>query len=67
MLEDDVFRAGLSEYDFLDGTEPYKLALATGERRLYDVEVFRSSLLGRTKALARGTLPLVRRFVRRSG
>lgn len=65
VLEDDVFKAGLAEYDFLDGTEPYKLALATGERRLYDVEVFRPSLLGRTRALARGALPLVRRLVRR--
>jgi CelD/BcsL family acetyltransferase involved in cellulose biosynthesis len=67
VLEDDVFRAGLSEYDFLDGTEPYKLSLATGERRLYDVRLYRSTFFGRARALGRGALHLVRRLVGRKG
>ena len=46
-MEEDVFGAGLKEYDFLDGTEEYKLRWATGQRRLYDVEVY-----GLTKAAA---------------
>lgn len=65
VLEEDVFRAGLSEYDFLDGTEPYKLSLATGERRLYDVRLYRPTRLGRAKALVRGAFHLAGRLVRR--
>ena len=67
VLEEDVFGAGLAEYDFLDGTEAYKLSLATGERRLYDVRLYRPSFLGRARALTRGALHLVRRLVRRRG
>jgi CelD/BcsL family acetyltransferase involved in cellulose biosynthesis/glycosyltransferase involved in cell wall biosynthesis len=60
VLEEDVFEAGLSEYDFLDGGEPYKTSLATGVRRLYDVEVFRPTLLGRAVSLARGAARMAR-------
>lgn len=64
-LEDDVFgrglaEGGLAEYDFLDGDEPYKLSLATGVRRLYDLEVRRPTLRARTALLARGLVALAR-------
>lgn len=67
VLEDDVFGAGLAEYDFLDGTEAYKLALATGERRLYDVRLYRPTRTGRVTALTRGALQLLRRIGRPAG
>ena len=56
VLEEDVFRAGLSEYDFLDGAEAYKGAFATGVRRLFDVDLYRPSRVGRAAALAKGAL-----------
>jgi|GEM_PF-327467 len=61
VLEDDVFGAGLLEYDFLDGDEPYKLSLATGVRRLYDVVVGRPTLPARASAILRGVVALARR------
>ncbi len=54
VMEEDVFGAGLEEYDFLDGTEAYKLRWATGERRLFDVVIFPPTLRGRASALVRG-------------
>lgn len=59
-LEDDVFGGGLTEYDFLDGDEAYKLALATGVRRLYDLEVRRPTLRARAALLAHGLVALAR-------
>ena len=39
VLEHDIFGAGLAEFDFLDGDEPYKFQWATGQRRLFDITV----------------------------
>lgn len=65
VLHCDVFEEGLREYDFLDGSEAYKRAESTGERRLYDVRLYRPTFLGRTKALVRGAFHLAARLVRR--
>jgi CelD/BcsL family acetyltransferase involved in cellulose biosynthesis len=59
-LQEDVFGAGLAEFDFLDGDEAYKFQWATGVRRLFDVDLFRPSALGRAAALARGVVGLAR-------
>ena len=72
VLEDDVFGAGLSEYDFLDGDEPYKTTFATGRRRLYDVLLGRPTALGRARLLLRGAakfakVALAARFRREPG
>ena len=64
VLEEDVFGAGLAEYDFLDGDESYKTTFATGERRLYDVTLCRPTALGRASAKVRGVLGILRRAVR---
>ena len=64
MLEEDVFGAGLTEYDFLDGDEPYKASFATGERPLFDIELFRPTRWGRLAALAGGIGGMARRTVK---
>ena len=46
------------EYDFLDGTEDYKRRWATGERSLYDVEIFGMTAAARARALAKGAIRL---------
>jgi glycosyltransferase involved in cell wall biosynthesis/CelD/BcsL family acetyltransferase involved in cellulose biosynthesis len=56
----DAFARGLEEYDFLDGTETYKGALATAVRRLFDLDVRRADLAGRAGVLLRGGVRLVR-------
>lgn len=58
ILEEDVFGGGLREYDFLDGTEDYKLRWATGRRRLFDVEVHRPTPLGGGTSLLHGAARL---------
>ena len=60
ILEEDVFGAGLAEYDLLDGDEAYKETFATGSRRLFDLVVHRPSVLGRASALALGAGALLR-------
>lgn len=60
VLEDDVFGGGLTEYDFLDGDEAYKLSLSTGVRRLYDLVVSRPTLPSRALSLTLGALSLLR-------
>ena len=66
VLEEDVFGGGLREYDFLDGTEDYKLRWATGRRRLFDVEVFRPTPLGGATSLLHGAARLAFDLLRRS-
>ena len=65
VLEEDVFGGGLEEYDFLDGTEDYKLRWATGRRRLFDVEVHRPTPLGSATCLLHGAARLAYDLVRR--
>lgn len=65
VLEEDVFGGGLREYDFLDGTEDYKLRWATGRRRLFDVEVFRPTPLGGATSLVHGAARLAFDLLRR--
>jgi CelD/BcsL family acetyltransferase involved in cellulose biosynthesis len=60
VLEDDVFGGGLTEYDFLDGDEAYKLSLSTGVRRLYDLVISRPTLPSRALSLTLGSLSLLR-------
>jgi CelD/BcsL family acetyltransferase involved in cellulose biosynthesis len=50
VLEEDVFGAGLLEYDFLDGGEAYKKSFADGARALYDVVAYRPTRWGRARA-----------------
>ena len=66
VLEEDVFGGGLQEYDFLDGTEDYKLRWATGERRLFDIEVHRPTPLGRASCLLHGAAHLAYDLIRRT-
>ncbi len=63
-LERDVFGAGLTEFDFLDGDEAYKFHWATGVRRLFDVDVYPPTRVGRGVALAMGAARLARNVVR---
>lgn len=43
----ECFDRGLSEYNFLQGDEQFKHRWTTHSRRLFSVDVFRASLLGR--------------------
>jgi CelD/BcsL family acetyltransferase involved in cellulose biosynthesis len=53
-LEEDVFGAGLTDYDFMDGNEAYKSGWTDKVRVLYDVVVEKPTVLGRARALLRG-------------
>jgi glycosyltransferase involved in cell wall biosynthesis/CelD/BcsL family acetyltransferase involved in cellulose biosynthesis len=53
-LEHEAFGRGLDVYDFLDGAEAYKMSIATGVERLYDVTLYRPDAPGRARGLALG-------------
>jgi CelD/BcsL family acetyltransferase involved in cellulose biosynthesis len=59
-LEEDVFGAGLTDYDFMDGDEAYKSGWTDKVRVLYDVVVEKPTLLGRARTLLRGFAGLAR-------
>jgi glycosyltransferase involved in cell wall biosynthesis/CelD/BcsL family acetyltransferase involved in cellulose biosynthesis len=59
-LEEDVFGAGLVDYDFMDGDEAYKSGWTDKVRVLYDVVVEKPTFGGRTRSLLRGFAGLVR-------
>ena len=65
VLEEDVFGAGLVEYDFLDGGEAYKRSFASGHRALYDVTAFRPTRWGRARARIAGAVALAKDAARR--
>jgi CelD/BcsL family acetyltransferase involved in cellulose biosynthesis len=64
ILRDEVFGAGLCEYDFLDGAEAYKARWTTRVRRLFDVEVYRPGLRGRLRCALRGGPRMLRDLLR---
>lgn len=59
-LEEDVFGAGLVDYDFMDGDEAYKWDWTENVRVLFDIVVEKPSLLGRARTLVRGGVGLLR-------
>jgi glycosyltransferase involved in cell wall biosynthesis/CelD/BcsL family acetyltransferase involved in cellulose biosynthesis len=59
-LEEDVFGAGITDYDFMDGDEAYKWDWTDRARVLYDLVVEKPTLLGRARALARCACGLAR-------
>jgi CelD/BcsL family acetyltransferase involved in cellulose biosynthesis len=65
VLEEDVFGAGLLEYDFLDGGEAYKKSFADGRRALFDVTAFRPTALGRARARLATAVSLAKDAARR--
>ena len=63
-LEEDVFGAGLVDYDFMDGTEAYKWDWTNRERLLFDVVVDKPTLLGRVRTAGRAAVGLAREVAR---
>jgi CelD/BcsL family acetyltransferase involved in cellulose biosynthesis len=52
-LEEDVFGAGLTAYDFMDGDEPYKFEWTDRSRTLFDIVVEKPILGGRLRTVVR--------------
>lgn len=62
-LEEDVFGAGLVDYDFMDGDEPYKGEWTQTKRGLFDLVVEKPALGGRLRTLVRGLVGAARELV----
>ena len=65
MLRDDVFGAGLSSFDFLDGDEAYKRPWATHRHHLFDMRISPPGLRGRLGTQWRGLVALAKGELRR--